>query len=335
MRNGQYHLFKTKKEDYDCIISKHHSFGVKERSINQIANVHSGDTGFFYVKWKKGNHNVQKIYGPFSIVSGPYYDKNYEKKDKPGFSYRVKIKIPKEEVLDEEGIDLWEPFGELKNRTNIYLMYSSAINTYRRSVINLLPEVGEIINKAFGQPKIENSSRYKIKNLSLIKEVLKNIKDNKFEYERYLEIYLLNLLHKNKKLPKKLQVSGRSYNNYSIQYYNQIPTYFATSAIDVVIIYKNNSNKCKPDFVEVIELKNKKLAKDHVNQLVYYINWTQKLFSNLKKESVRGILIGAEKCKSLYNRLEEFKNDCYNLSCFTYKINENNDVVFDKFFPNK
>lgn len=337
-RKRQYHLFIS-SERKRCM--KYKKFGVKTERANQISNVHKGDIAFFYER-KYVNNIDYLIYRPVEIISEPSH-----RNDKKGYNFYVKFKELSMDNEIKSEINLWEPFGKLDKDTNMYLAYTSAINVRSRSVVNLLPGVGQIICNAF---KIQISRETLVdpqdNNETLEEKYIFNKEDirgksyKEFHYEGQLETYLL--LHPDK-LQNKLKYLDESDNirnrNHTAFIFNQVPTYLATSAIDIVISYKEKMDSSKLGLIEVFELKRNIVVKENLDQLVGYIEWTHKLFPNLDKRMIRGIIIGREFGdsrkwkKEVKKKLKEFKNNGYKLSCFTYKINENNDVDFDEPFP--
>lgn len=343
MRGRQYHLFIS-SDCNKCI--EEGSYGVTKDSINQIANVKRGDIALFYVSndEKKKKKKIEPyIFSPVFISSDFYYQKGY-----PGyFEYRVEIDpIDKDNRKSLSITQLFEIIHGKKFRSIIDISTS-----FQRSVINMIDKESEIIleNLNINNTRLETIIRNekekepymtKIRDPKFFENKFSKVENNEFKKEIFLESYLL-LRENEDKLYKSLDLKDAL--DYNVEIYNQVPMWFSGKAIDIVM-------RIEGLYTIIVELKKGKIKEESVNQLVGYIEWAQKLFPNIDKKMIKGILIGNDprnhyktKTKRGYTcykkyigkineEIDRINNDC--ISCYTYNIKNGNDD-FLKPFPNK
>jgi len=182
---------------------------------------------------------------------------------------------------------------------------------------------------------VEYNKGYKAKGLkekqvNLLQFIGRNIKE--FRMEAYLEAYLLrnpNIIHELSGFENGLS------NDYHYEILNQVSTYIAGGAIDIVCLYKKKVIDLWLKIgATVFELKKGIIDPFFVEQLVRYIEWTSRLMPGVKKEMIKGILIGRDfgnqydKRENLIKKINELK-ELYILEAYTYSI-QNNLVIFEK-----
>jgi Protein of unknown function DUF55. len=158
MQRYKFHLFITPIYYQKCF--EYGLFGVGRTQMNQIANVHGGDFAFIYTTQKIGTRTKPFIYGPFKVVSEPYFNDEivWAKSEKTGrdkYPYRVKIDITPEHICEkpisaQKLYDLREE-GRIKS-----VIDSSAL--INKSIINLLPNEGRLILESLIQQNSQGSN---------------------------------------------------------------------------------------------------------------------------------------------------------------------------------
>lgn len=339
MQRYKFHLFITpiyyeKSFEYGM-------FGVGRTQMNQIANVHRGDFVFIYTTQKIGARTKPFIYGPFRVTSEPFYNDELvwakeEKSGKDKYPYRVKIDITKEHICEkpisaQKLYDLREE-GRIKS-----VIDSSAL--INKSVINLLPSEGKLILESLIQQNSYGSTKDSPKrghgqteNSFDPKEFLgEAVKE--FRLESQLETYLLQ---NQEELNSLTQFFNGDKSQYYVDIYNQVSTYIAGGSVDIIAVYeKSLFDMWLKLGVGVFELKKGILEADTIDQLIEYIEWTARLFPGIKKEMVQGVVVGRDfvnqesRKREIVAKIEDY-NKLYNLVCYTYSVNVNNKVIFNK-----
>ena len=332
--NRNFHIFITIK--YYEICREYGLFGVSELGkkwgINQLANVNKGDIAFFLTTQKIGKRSRGVVYGPFEIISDPFYNDEVvwsnKNNGKDPYSYRVKIKALSEHFcINPISIQrIYDLRDEYKIKS---ILDTSSFS--ERSVCNLFKDEGMLILEALLQNNFQNikdGAHYKGHsliehnfNLFEAKRLKKLHNGFIFTRESFLEAYLLrnrNLL---------MNLSGYQNKNTILDVYNQIGTYIAGGNIDVVTLIKEKL--LDSEFIvgaNVIELKNEPLEADNLHQLKEYIEWTQRILPRCKKEMIHGILIGPKFGEKSSQSKETFKTELkhftefYNIKAFEYFI---------------
>lgn len=338
MQRYKFHLFITPIHYEKCF--EYGLFGVGRTQMNQIANVHKNDFVFIYTTQKIGSRTRPFIYGPFKVVSEPFFNdefvwaKDEEGRDK--YPYRVKIDTTQEHICEkpistQKLYDLREE-GRIKS-----VIDSSAL--INKSIINLLPSEGKLILESLIQQNSKGSSKKSPKkghseteNKFDPKEFLgEELKE--FRLESQLETYLLQNLNE---LNSLTQFVEGDESQYFVDIYNQVSTYIAGGAVDIIAVYE----KCLFDMwlklgVGVFELKKGVLEADTIDQLIEYIEWTARLFPGIKKEMIQGVIIGRDfgnqenRKKEIIAKIDEY-DPVYNIICYTYSIDRNKKVIFKK-----
>ena len=156
MQRYKFHLFITPifyKKSFEYGL-----FGVGRTQMNQIANVHKGDFVFIYTTQRIGSRTRPFIYGPFRVVSEPFFNDEYvwakDESGKDKYPYRVKIDTTSEHICEkpisaQKLYDLREE-GRIKS-----VIDSSAL--INKSVINLLPSEGKLILESLVQQNAHGS----------------------------------------------------------------------------------------------------------------------------------------------------------------------------------
>jgi hypothetical protein len=123
---------------------------------------------------------------------------------------------------------------------------------------------------------------------------------------------------------------------YFADIYNQVSTYIAGGAVDIITVYeKNLFDMWLKLGVGVFELKKGVLEPDIIDQLIEYIEWTARLFPGVKKEMIQGIVVGRdfgnqkERKQEIIKKIDEYDR-LYNLMCYTYAVDGNNKINFKK-----
>lgn len=338
MQRYKFHLFITpifyeKSFEYGL-------FGVGRTQMNQIANVHKGDFIFIYTTQRIGSRTRPFIYGPFRVVSEPFFNdefvwaKDGDGKDK--YPYRVKIDTTSEHICEkpisaQKLYDLKEE-GRIKS-----VIDSSAL--INKSVINLLPSEGKLILESLVQQNSHGSIKESPKKGHNQKESPFDPKEflgegiKEFRLESQLETYLL----KNQdELNSLTQFINGNKSQYFTDIYNQVSTYIAGGAVDIIAVYeKNLFDMWLKLGVGVFELKKGVLESDTIDQLIEYIEWTARLFPGIKKEMIQGIAVGRdfgnqkEREQEIIKKIDEYDR-LYNLACYTYSVDGNNKINFKK-----
>ncbi len=334
----KFHILNSPK--YFPISEEYGLFGVSERNLNQLANIWKGDIVFYYTAHKVGLRTSGFIHGPFEVVSELFYndqiiwakDKRYPGKDK--YPYRLKIEYLKEHTcLNPIPIEtLWDLKEEGKIKT---VIDSSAL--IDKAVISLLDEEGILLLQALLQenPKsLKYTREYKGHSFHEEKVDLLQFRGDKikeFKMESYLESYLLRnpkIIHNLAGFEKGLN------NNYDYNILNQVSTYIAGGAIDIVCLYKKKVLDIWLTInATVFELKKGIIDPFFVDQLIRYIEWTSRLIPGAKHRMIKGILIGRdfgneiETKGKLKERIEDVRG-LYSINCYTYSV-KNDKLIFD------
>ena len=318
-------------------------FGVSEANMNQLANVSKGDIAFFYTTLKLKTRTVGRIYGPCEVMSNLFYNDELvwasssadPHKDK--YPYRIKLKLLDEHIcLNPVPIQtLWDLKDEGKIKS---IMDSSAL--INKAVCNLLTEEGILLLQSLIQAnQIPGADDSPYKGHSLTEHNVEVFKfrgrgAREFRMESYLETYLLlnqSKLHQLSGFPIGI---NEEYQTYVL---NQVSTYVAGGAIDIVCLYK----KTVIDVwlilsAAVFELKKGILEPTDLDQLIEYIEWAARLIPGCKREMTRGILVGrdfanqGDKCEALLEYAKEI-DKIYKIDIYEYRIDElSQNVIFDK-----
>jgi len=308
--------------------------------MNQIANVHKGDFVFIYTTQRIGSRTRPFIYGPFRVVSEPFFNDEYvwakDESGKDKYPYRVKIDTTSEHICEkpisaQKLYDLREE-GRIKS-----VIDSSAL--INKSVINLLPSEGKLILESLVQQNAHGSTKESPKKGHNQKESPFDPKEflgeelKEFRLESQLETYLL----KNQdELNSLTQFINGNKSQYFTDIYNQVSTYVAGGAVDIIAVYeKNLFDMWLKLGVGVFELKKGVLEADTIDQLIEYIEWTARLFPGIKKEMIQGIVIGRDfgnqenRKKEIRAKIDDY-DQLYNLVCYTYSFDKNDEIIFNK-----
>ena len=225
-------------------------------------------------------------------------------KDK--YPFRIKLKLLKEHIctIPISVQKLWDLKQEDKIKT---IMDSSAL--INKAVCNLLFGEGTLLLQSMIQanpfPKerepVYLGHKLEEKEVDLFKFRGENIK--RFKMESYLESYLL-------RNPSKLhELSGFPVvqtDKYSIDILNQVRTYVAGGAIDIVCLYKKKIIDIPLILsTSVFELKADVLEKDNVDQLIEYIKWASRIIPGSNIDMIQGVLVG----RKFGNRDDGIKGD--------------------------
>lgn len=338
MQRYKFHLFITPIYFEKCF--EYGLFGVGRTQMNQIANVHKGDFVFIYTTQKIGSRTRPFVYGPFKVVSEPFFNDDFvwakDENGKDKYPYRVKIDTTSEHICEkpisaQKLYDLKEE-GRIKS-----VIDSSAL--INKSVINLLPSEGKLILESLVQQNSHGSMKESPKKGHNQKEnsfdprefLGEGIKE--FRLESQLETYLLN---NQDELNSLTQFVNGDKSQYFSDIYNQVSTYIAGGAVDIIAVYeKNLFGMWLKLGVGVFELKKGVLEPDTIDQLIEYIEWTARLFPGIKKEMIQGIVVGRDfgnqenRKKEIIAKIDDY-DQLYNLICYTYSVEENNQIIFNK-----
>jgi len=308
--------------------------------MNQIANVHRGDFAFIYTTHRIGARTKPFVYGPFKVVSEPYFNDEvvWARDKKHGgdkYPYRVKIDTTAEHICEkpisaQKLYDLREE-GRIKT-----IIDSSAL--INKSVINLLPNEGRLILESLIQqnPRGANMASPKKghdqKENSIDPKEFVGKKTKEFRLEAQFETYLLQHQEELGVLTGFIMDDKAKY---YVDIYNQVSTYIAGGAIDIIAVYE----KYLLDMwlklgVGVFELKKGLLEQDAVEQLVEYIEWSSRIFPGIRKEMIQGIMVGrnfglGNRRKEIIAKIKEYER-LYNLACYTYSVDKDENVTFEK-----
>ena len=338
MQRYKFHLFITpifyeKSFEYGL-------FGVGRTQMNQIANVHRGDFVFIYTTQRIGSRTRPFIYGPFRVISEPFFNDEFvwvkDDNGKDKYPYRVKIDTTSEHICEkpisaQKLYDLKEE-GRIKS-----VIDSSAL--INKSIINLLPSEGKLILESLIQQNSKGSTKESLKKGHTQKENSFDPKEflgegvKEFRLESQLETYLLQ---NQDELNSLTQFINGNRSQYFSDIYNQVSTYIAGGAVDIIAVYeKNLFDMWLKLGVGVFELKKGVLEPDAIDQLIEYIEWTARLFPGIKKEMIQGIVVGRD-----FGNQEDHKREVaakiddydqlYNLACYTYSVDKNEKIIFNR-----
>jgi len=334
----KFHLLNSPK--YFSISEEYGLFGVSERNLNQLANIWKEDIVFYYTAHKVGLRASGFIHGPFEVTSELFYndeivwveDNQHPGKDK--YPYRIKIEYLKEHIcLNPIPIEI---FWDLKEEGKIKTVIDSSA-LIDKAAISLLDEEGILLLQALLQenPKSGEYTR-EYKGHSFHEERVdilqfKGDRIKEFRMEAYLEAYLL----RNPKIIHNLAGFEKGLNqNYDYNILNQVSTYIAGGAIDIVCLYKKKVlDMWLTVNATVFELKKGIIDPFFVDQLIRYIEWTARLIPGAKHRMIKGVLIGRdfdnqiEAKNELKKRIEDTKG-LYSINCYTYSV-KNDKLIFD------
>lgn len=338
MQRYKFHLFITPVYYEKCF--EYGLFGVGRTQMDQIANVHKDDLVFIYTTQKIGSRTRPFVYGPFKVASGPFFNDEFvwskDENGKDKYPYRVKIDTIGEHVCEkpisvQKLYDLREE-GRIKS-----VIDSSAL--INKSVINLLPSEGKLILESLVQQNAHDSTKESPKKGHNQKENSFDPKEflgegiKEFRLESQLETYLLQ---NQDELNSLTQFINGDKSQYFVDIYNQVSTYIAGGAVDIIAVYeKNLFDMWLKLGVGVFELKKGVLELDTIDQLIEYIEWTARLFPGIKKEMIQGIVIGRDfgnqenRKKEILTKIDDY-DQLYNLVCYTYFVDKNNKIIFNK-----
>ncbi len=331
----KFHLLNSPK--YFSISEEYGLFGVSERNINQISNIWKDDIVFYYTAHKVGLRTAGFIHGPFSVTSDLFYnheivwaaDKKHPLKDK--YPFRIKFKYLEEHIcLNPVPIQV---FWDLKEEGKIKTVIDSSA-LIDKAVVTLLEEEGVLLLQTLLQANFKSGQYnkiYKAKNMventvDLLQ--LKGVRIKEFRMEAYL-LRNPNIIHNLSGFENGLS------NNYSFEIINQLSTYIAGGAIDIVSIYKKKVLDLWLKIgITVFELKKGVIDPYYINQIIRYIEWASRLLPGAKKDMIKGILIGKDfgnqinLKRILLNKTNELKG-LYNIEIYSYFI-KNNDFKFKR-----
>ncbi len=335
----KFHLLNSPK--YYSISEEYGLFGVSERNINQISNIWKDDIVFYYTAHKIGLRTSGFIHGPFKVTQDLFYnnkiiwdvDKKKPQIDK--YPFRIKFKYLEEHIcLNPVPIQV---FWDLKEEGKIKTVIDSSA-LIDKSVVTLLEEEGILLLQTLLQANFKSGKYnkiYKAENMPTYNVDLlqfKGAKVKEFRMEAYLEAYLLrnpDIIHNLSGFENGLS------DNYSYEIINQLSTYIAGGAIDIVSIYKKKVMDMWLKLgITVFELKKGIIDPYYIEQIIRYIEWASRLLPGAKKEMIKGVLIGKdfdnknELKEVLLNKTNELKG-LYNIEIYTYNI-ENTDVKFKR-----
>ncbi len=334
----KFHLLNSPK--YFSISEEYGLFGVSERNLNQLANIWKGDIVFYYTAHKVGLRTSGFIHGPFEVTSEIFFndeivwieDKQDSGKDK--YPYRIKIEYLREHVcLNPMPIEI---FWDLKEEGKIKTVIDSSA-LIDKAVISLLDEEGILLLQALLQENTKSKEylrEYKghsfhEKRVDLLQFRGDRIKE--FKMESYLEAYLL----RNPEIIHNLSGFDKGLNkNYDYNILNQVSTYIAGGAIDIVCLYKKKVlDMWLTMNATVFELKKGIVDPLFIDQLIRYIEWTARLIPGAKHRMIKGIIIGRdfgnkiEVKNKLKKRIQDLKG-LYSINCYTYSV-ENDKLTFN------
>ncbi len=335
----KFHLFISPKFFLKSL--EYGLFGVSERNLNQLANVRKGDIAFYYTAHKVGPRTEGIIYGPFEVISGVFFndqlvwapDLKYRNRDK--YPFRIKIKYLKEHVcLNPVPV---QAFWDLREEGKIKsIIDSSAL--IDKAVCTLLYQEGILLMQTLlqaNQTPGTDKSPYKghalqENEMNIFKAKGKDIQE--LNMEAYLEAYLLmnpQVLH------QLAGFSDFSSEKYQVDILNQVSTFIAGGAIDIVCLYKKRVLDIWLTLsAAVFELKKGVIDPYFVDQLTRYIEWTARLIPGAKHDMIKGIIIGRDFGKQIHAKnavLERTAdlNKIYSLSCYTYRLLDK-EIIFER-----
>ena len=307
--------------------------------MNQIANVHSGDLAFVYTARKAGGRTRGVIYGPFRILSEPFFNSSVVWSPNPRmpshdkYAYRVKMRLTHEHVcLNPLPVQvLWDLREEGKVKT---VIDASALTN--KSVINLLPNEGRLILEAILQfnprpcadptPYLGHTlAETPIDPLEFRGKAVKE-----FRSEARFETYLLQ----NPDVLTRLACfATEPQGSWQMELYNQVSTYIAGGAVDIIAIYKRDVFDMLLTLgAAVFELKKGPVDPDSMEQLIQYVEWTSRLLPGLRRNMVHGVLIGrsvgSPSTRAAVVRNVQAAAAVYSVSCYEYSITSDDSVAF-------
>lgn len=334
----KFHLLNSPK--YFSVSEEHGLFGVGERNINQLANIRRGDILFYYTAHKVGHRTSGFIHGPYEVTSELFYNPEVvwvkDANDTDKYPFRIKFKYLEEHVcLNPVPVQV---FWDLKEEGKIKTIIDSSA-LIDKAVTTLLEEEGVLLLQALLQANFKSgkyTKGYRSKDLvehkiNLLK--LGGTRVKEFEMEAYLEAYLL----KNPQIIHKLSgfENGLS-DKYSYEVLNQVSTYIAGGAIDIVCVYqKKVLDMWLKIGVSVFELKKGVIDPSYVEQVIRYIEWASRLIPGVKKSMIKGVMIGrnfgnqSNKKAALIDKINDLEN-LYDLEGYTYSVTRDNHLVFDR-----
>ena len=201
----------------------------------------------------------------------------------------------------------------------------------------MLPNEGTLILESLIQKnshgsKIESPKKghaQKEGNIDPKEFVGKGLKE--FRLESQFETYLLQ----NQGELNSLTQFINDKSTYYVDLYNQVSTYIAGGAVDIIAVYeKYLFDMWLKLGVGVFEIKKGVLEPDTIEQLIEYIEWSSRIFPGIKKDMIQGVAIGRdfgnlESCKKIIAKIEEY-DQVYNLICYTYSVSDNNNIIFNR-----
>jgi len=329
--NRNFHLFISPTHFRKC--QEYGLFGVSEIKMNELANVHKGDIAFFYTTEKIGSRTVGQIYGPYEMLSELFYNDQIvwepteQDVTKDKYPFRIKLRLLREHICTNpiSVQKLWDLKEEDKIKT---IMDSSAL--INKAVCNLLLGEGTLLLQSLIQanqfPKLEEPV-YKghvleEREVDLFKFKGEGIR--RFKMESYLESFLLrNTL----KLHELSGFPAGGNDTYITDILNQVRTYVAGGAIDIVCLYKKKVINIPLILsTAVFELKADVLEKDNVDQLIEYIEWASRIIPGSNIDMIQGVLVGRkfgardeDSKRDLLERIKEF-NKVYRIKAYEYEV---------------
>jgi len=316
-------------------------FGVSERNLNQLANVRRGDIAFYYTARKVGPRTEGVIYGPFEVTSDLFFndqlvwapDPKDRSRDK--YPFRIKIKYLQEHVCPNP-VPV-QAFWDLREEGKIKsIVDSSAL--IDKAVCTLLYHEGTLLMQSLLQANQSSATDHSpYKGHTLVEEQIDILKakgkdSQELNMEAYLEAYLLINPHK---LHELAGFDDFSSDKYEVDILNQVSTFIAGGAIDIVCLYKKRVLDIWLTLsAAVFELKKGVIDPYYIDQLTRYIEWTARLIPGAKREMIKGILIGRDFGKQMAARnavLDKIarSDNIYCLSCYTYRLGRK-EIIFER-----
>jgi len=335
---ARFHLFITPLYFDRCLEAG--LFGVGKGQMNQIANVHAGDFAFVYTARRVGSRTRPLIYGPFRVLSEPFFNdsvvwaktKTAPQTDK--YPYRVKIALTPEHVCKEPlpVQKLWDLREEGKVKT---VIDASALTN--KSVINLLPNEGRLVLEAILQfnptPSVDTWPYFghALHEGPVDPCEFTDGPQPEFRWEAQLETYLLQrpqLIH---------SLAGFNLDDsWQVETYNQLSTYIAGGAIDIAAIFRKNVFDMLLTLgAAIFEVKKGQLSVDMIDQLTEYVEWTARLLPGLERDMIHEVLVGrdfarpTQQARQLAVKVESLAPR-YNLAVVTYRVSKG-IVEFERF----
>ncbi len=317
-------------------------FGVSERNLNQLANIKKGDIVFYYTAHKVGSRTEGVIYGPFEIISEIFFNEQLvwvpDTKDnsKDKYPFRIKFKYLEEHVCPNP-VSV-QAFWDLREEGKIKSVIDSSA-LIDKAVCTLLHDEGILLMQTLlqaNQTPGTDKSPYKghsfeEKEIDVRKTKGKDIQE--LNMEAYLEAYLLM---NPEKLHQLAGFSDFSSNKYQVDVLNQVSTFIAGGAIDIVCLYKKKVLDIWLTLsAAVFELKKGVIEPYSIDQLTRYIEWAARLIPGAKHEMIKGVIIGRDFGKQINPRnavLERITlfDKLYSLDCYTYHVTDK-EITFEKF----